>query len=868
MTVAAKENASFGNPSPSMGGHARSNANPWRRLWQVPLLLAGLALFGMGVKAFIKTIKPVPFEQQVTGIRALLQGENYDKAISEINRLGEYYHEHKQQGALQILSGDAHYLIQRGQPPVRDNYERVLKHYAKAVELGITPDAAMNERWGISALVLGEPGLAVEKLEAAISQNPALLRLHARELVNAYAGNHQVEKAQSILSRLLAGLSLEPGHETEHESSTSHAEEVDNRVWALCKEIELAIATSAGQPNGGEALARGITQAREALKAIPEQEPGGRVLTWIGRGELQRGNVNQAQEDLRGARGRFISHNIDDGRAAVLLARISEAKGDLETAAKLYAEVVEAHSGTPVWAAARLGRSDVHAKRAKGQEEAVGESELADYRFAIAAVHETGGEIENPVELITHETVGATLLQDYERAFADEDYRSALKYLDLQQELGVTDTEAMSFRLATTRQHRAEELFAEAFKLTGQARLEREAEARAMCAAAALDYQKHARLATLDDDLSGESLWKAAQLFDKAGEPMKSVALYEQFSRERPRDPRIPEAILFTGRLYQSAGLFEKAIAAYQLNLTSRNNSHTPAGYTSAVNLARCYMALADATPETVAATAPATGQATQPVVENPRKKEYFDKAEAALLSLVQNSADLRPEANEFRISLFTLGELYHRNGRWADAILRLEEACQRYPQDPGRPRALFMLAESYRNSAADIAEAIKKDPAIVGRDVLENARADRLAQAAAIFGRVIAILDPQSDGTAGLAPAAPANPLEATYIRRSYMNRAQCLYDRGDYAAAVKLYDEAATRFSEEPLAVRACVQIVNAYLALKEPTQAQAAAKRGQWILKRIPDEAFATDNTNPSPRASNARAYYDRLLAMANN
>ena len=179
------------------------------------------------------------------------------------------------------------------------------------------------------------------------------------------------------------------------------------------------------------------------------------------------------------------------------------------------------------------------------------------------------------------------------------------------------------------------------------------------------------------------------------------------------------------------------------------------------------------------------------------------------------------------------------------------------------------MLAESYRSSANDIADAIKKDPAIVGRDALETARSDRLAQAAALFTRVIALLDPQSDATTPPAAATATTPLEATYVRRSYMNRAQCLFDRGDYAGAIKLYDEAATRFAEEPLAVRACVQIVNGYLALKEPTQAQAAAKRGRWILTRIPDEAFTSDNAIASPRTSAAaRAYYDHLLAMANN
>ena len=871
MTVAAKETPGFGSPS---GARMRNGPNPWRRLWQVPLLLAGLALFGLGVRAFIQTIKPVAFEQQVIGVRSLLQAENYDQAISEINRLGEYYHDPRQRASLQLLSGDAHYLIQRGKAPVRTNYERVLSHYEKSIELGITPDAAMNERWGIAALVLGQPALAVEKLEAAIAQNPALLRSHARELVNAYAGNHQLEKAQAILHRLLAGFPSETPDDQEHPAGNAHAEEVDNRVWALCKQIELAIASSSGE-RGGTALAGSIAGAREALKSIPEAEPGGRVLTWLGRGELQRGNVDQANEDLLAARGRFISHNIDDGRAAILLARISEARGNLAMAAKLYEEVAEAHSGTPVWAAARLGRADVQARLALAAarpDEAIREQDLADFHYVIAAVRSAPTDLEHPIELVSGETVSATLLTDYERAISEQDYGSALIYLALQQELneGRPQSEAMSYRLATTRERRAEDLFTEASRLTGQPRLEKEAEARAMVAAAAADYQHHARLATLQDDLSGDSLWKAAQLFDKAGEPMKSVALYEQFTRERPRDSRIPEAILAAGRLYQSAGMFDKAIAAYQKNLTDKNNSHTPAAYTSAVNLARCYMALADAAIDRAPATAPATGPATQPLADTPAKKEYFERAEATLLALVQDSTDLRPEANEFRISLCTLGELYYRNARWADAILRLEEACQRYPQDPGIPRALFMLAESYRSSSNDIAAAIQKDPALAGRDILETARADRLAQAAVIFSRVIGLLDPQAD--AATSASITLSPLEAAYVRRSYMNRAQCYFDRGDYAAAIKLYDEAATRFSEEPLAVRACVQIVNAYLALKEPTQAEAAAKRGRWILKRIPDDAFTADGGAPpaggARSSAAARAYYDRLLTLADN
>src|SRR5271170_7569365 len=141
------------------GGKARGG-NPWHRLWQVPLLLAGLAAFGYGVRALVKTYKPVPFSAQVTGVENLLASGKYAEAIAAINSLGDYYKVPAQQGELQRLAGDAHYLAQKEQPAfVRENYEHINDHYGKAVALGVKPDATMNERWGEAELALGDAPL-------------------------------------------------------------------------------------------------------------------------------------------------------------------------------------------------------------------------------------------------------------------------------------------------------------------------------------------------------------------------------------------------------------------------------------------------------------------------------------------------------------------------------------------------------------------------------------------------------------------------------------------------------------------------------------------------------------------------------------
>ncbi len=216
-------------------------------------------------------------------------------------------------------------------------------------------------------------------------------------------------------------------------------------------------------------------------------------------------------------------------------------------------------------------------------------------------------------------------------------------------------------------------------------------------------------------------------------------------------------------------------------------------------------------------------------------------KAEQTLLAVVEGDSDLDPEANEFRESLFTLGELYYRSNRWSDAILRLEEAITRYPQDPGVPRAMFWLGDSYRQSAAEIAAAVKKDPRIAERDQLEQARRDRLRRAAALFRDLISRVDPEVLKLAGGVKTEPLSGLQEDYLRQAYLNQADCLFELGDYSAAVKQYDQAATRFPQTLVAMQAYVQVVNSYLAMNEPAQARAAAERVRWMLQRIPDEAL---------------------------
>jgi tetratricopeptide (TPR) repeat protein len=176
------------------------------------------------------------------------------------------------------------------------------------------------------------------------------------------------------------------------------------------------------------------------------------------------------------------------------------------------------------------------------------------------------------------------------------------------------------------------------------------------------------------------------------------------------------------------------------------------------------------------------------------------------------------------------------------------------------------MLAETYRKSALEIDEAMKKEGVVVEqREALGRAKVERFERAMALFGKVIATLDAEFDRShepeIGVPkPPAELSPLQDEFLRTSYMDRAGCAFAMGDFARAIKLYDVAATRFSQDVTAIEAYLQIVNAYQAMKEPSQASAAAERARWVLKRIPDDAFGKGTIKLT------RQYYEDLLVMS--
>jgi len=147
-------------------------------------------------------------------------------------------------------------------------------------------------------------------------------------------------------------------------------------------------------------------------------------------------------------------------------------------------------------------------------------------------------------------------------------------------------------------------------------------------------------------------------------------------------------------------------------------------------------------------------------------------------------------------------------------------------------------MADSYRKSAAlvDMKMLASTSQATAGAPVIDMAEAtaakkQRLEKARSLFDRCIEVY----------AAKAPTTDTDKLYQKLSHFYRADCMYDLGNYNDAIKQYDAAAFRYQDDPSALAAYVQIVNAYCALGKLEEAKTANERAKWLLRRMPADSF---------------------------
>jgi tetratricopeptide (TPR) repeat protein len=784
------------------GGHGADSRRRLSQLWQMPLLLLSLALFAYAAYLFIDPKPGLSVEQRIDTARAYLRHGRPDAAVDQLNKLlSSEKLARENEARVRLLLAESIETAQKQLKLDLDvNHERIVEQSRVALAQGVKPEAEIYRRLGDSYKALGKPAEALENYRRAIAMDPARALALQRKVIELQLAQADTGPAEASLEEYLR---LEGLTDAE-------------RAWALGSKAELLVN-------------RGLYFEAKALLGEARRFDGdpvaqGQVHYGLGYCAWKLGDLPEAERLLRVARDQLRSRHPLDADAAYALGRIRQDRDDHKEAVSFYQQVIEGHPDSAIAPLARLGRGVC--RIALGSDEAG----LTDLHDLVDEMGAKKSRLRLKGEVLTGLREAAGTLA------GRGNFDGALELMAYEQTLDPDPAPDFFSRIAVVFERRAEQLEKTLPESPNQAeKIRRTQKVRDLRTKAGDAYVAYSRSVTLDDDRAhGEALWKGVGLYDRAGNIQHAISALELFVAERPNDGSAPEALLRLGRAYQAAGMFDKAISAYQRNQTRYPQSL--AASKSGVPLAQAYIA---------------------------KGPQSYGAAESALLRVIEDNPLITPEAGEFREALFELAQLYYRTERYEESVSRLEELTDRYPQDERKAQVLFMMADSYRKSAALLNAGTKVQVADAGaaggaapasaRDTeAAAAKKDRLGKARTFYEKVIELH----------RDAPPVREIDQLHLKLSHFYRADCMYDLGRYEEAIKLYDAAALKYQDDSSSLAAYVQIVNSYCALGKADEAKTANERAKWLLRKMPESSFR-DGSFSMPKA-----YWEQWLKWTHN
>ncbi len=777
----------------SQSAAAQSPNQSVAQLWQLPLLMLSLGLFGYAAY-LLWDPKPGPtVEQRLADVRTLLKMERPEAAVERLKKLvASDDLTPQQQARIHLHFAEAIEMYQdQKRVTVPALQHRIIEQTRLAVARGMQLDGIAQRRLGKAYELLGKTDEALDSYKKAAHLDPDRSLRLSRKIVEMLLDRGDPQGAEASLLDYLKDPKL------------TDAE----RAWALGERAQIL----SDQNHFIDAK----ILLDQALKLTADQAQEGEINYRLGYVAWRLGDGNEAERYLRVARDQLQPRHPLDGDACLLLGDIARSSGKPEEAKSFYQIVLINHPDSKAAPLARLGRG---VSRAMLKEDEAAVSDLIDLAKEVDQRPSRDRYREQAIVALQHVT---NLLKIRGNA------TDAIELMAYENILKPDPAPDFFTRLAGLYEIRADQIEASLAEAAPAERIRRQQQIRDYRTKAGEGYIAFSqKLIPGDDKQYGDALWRGIGLYERAGNMQSLVAALELFVAERPEDPLAPDALLRLGKAYQAIGDMDKAIAVLQ-----RNEFRYPkslAAAKSAVPLAQAFIA---------------------------KGPDSYAKAENVLAGVLDNNPLLDPSSSDFQQALFELGQIYYRTGRYEESVVRLEEFLKRYPADVREGQILFLIGDSYRKSSQQLQSRLAvatadKNPGVdVGE--IDQARRERLTKAKLNYDRVVELYRNNL----------PTRDTEKLYYKLSHFYRADCLYDLGEYEAAITLYDNAAFRFQEDPSALAAYVQIVNAWCRLGKVEQAKAANERAKWLLRRIPPEAF-TDGTFSMPKE-----YWEQWLKWTN-
>ncbi len=213
-------------------------------------------------------------------------------------------------------------------------------------------------------------------------------------------------------------------------------------------------------------------------------------------------------------------------------------------------------------------------------------------------------------------------------------------------------------------------------------------------------------------------------------------------------------------------------------------------------------------------------------------------QAEAFLLENLDGE-QLTPASKECRDSLFALAELLHNAARDREAIPRLDEALERYPDAPQVTVARYLLADSLRRRAMDLRAGL-------GKEVSSAVRSERANEIHGLLQRALDAYGFLQDNLSR-RDTEDLTPQEKAVLRNSRFAVGDTCCQLERYPQALRAYQSAANHYAASPEVLDAYLQIANVYRRMDRPAEARTSLEQARLALRRIPPEARFEQATN---------------------
>jgi len=677
----------------------------------------------------------------------------------------------------------------------RDRHYLTAASYLREAERLSMP-AERRPQWAFAAgLSLYRSGLADEALpllEEAVRTYPAGKHESALVLTQAYMDGrtkHNIEQALELNTRLVEDALLRP-------------EDHDN-AWLQRAQILLALDR---REESEQALAK---VSRDTFRS-----QGSAILR--AQTKMADGKYREALADLDPLSRDVGLERAYPAQAQYLMGVCAEQLGELENAVAFYQRTAERFDDSHEALAARLGAASALRKLGRNEEA------LENYALVLRSISRPKS-FRN--RWVTLKKLQDTVIDAWNSWMEHHFYDEAIALSDLMSP-AIPREQAIELS-ARANQRWAQHQEAEVAKLP-------------------FDRQPARR-----EDV--EMRWRrSGQAFARLAENRKSATDYF-------------DALWTSADDYIKGHDFESAIEKLNLFIDNRTSKLLPAAL---VRRGQCFMNIDrpdDAMRDFQEAI---TGNPTDPVAFQARyligqchlERDEIEQAERAWRKILE-SPDLTPTAVEWRTALYSLGRLLYdmaelsrrtagqavltgqetnteqqaaAMGRFDDAILRLEEFRDRYPQAAEAAEVRFLLARALQKSA-ELPEARWKTAET------DNARNEFKRQMQERLDRAIRELQALQTLLLNRQSAGQLDQPGQVMLRNCFFEIANCHFLLGRYEAAIAAYSTSAGRYQQEADSLTAYVQIANCYDRMQKPAEALSTLAQAQLILKQLPEEAF---------------------------